>query len=88
METLPQGLYFHTFDPSSYIPMTTNYCSLKLVTLLDVPGKRKEVNQDEHDVTGWNGMLFYLSNPAWKYGKDFTIAELENLKRILASLEA
>ncbi|MEI6885001.1 MAG: hypothetical protein WCO02_10980 [Bacteroidota bacterium] len=29
----------------------------------------------------------YLSNPAWKYGKDFTIEELEKLKKVRASLE-
>lgn len=29
----------------------------------------------------------YLSNPAWKYGKDFTIEELENLKKVRALLE-
>lgn len=29
----------------------------------------------------------YLSNPAWKYGRDFTIEELEKLKKVRALLE-
>ena len=29
----------------------------------------------------------YLSNPAWKYGKDFTIEELEKLKKAMSILE-
>ena len=41
--------------------MTTIYCSLKLVTLLDVPRKSKELNQDASDTAGWNAMLFYLN---------------------------
>ena len=40
--------------------MTTIYCSLKLVSLLDVP-RKKELNQEVIDATGWNGMLFYLN---------------------------
>jgi len=41
--------------------MTTIYCSLKLVTLLDVPRKSKELKQDVNDATGWNSMLFYMN---------------------------
>lgn len=29
----------------------------------------------------------YLSNPAWKYGRDFTIEELEKLKKVMALIE-
>jgi len=48
----------------------------------------KEYVEEEIIIQMRSVNAIYLSNPAWKYDKDFTIAELENLKRIRTFLDA
>ena len=47
----------------------------------------KEYIDDQIIIQMQSVNAIYLSNPAWKYGRDFTMEELEKLKKVRALLE-